>query len=188
MSTTRKNLFLWLRICCLVLAGAAFAGCGGAQMIRGTRIPANDENVAILTVVEKYRNGHAERDVAALVALADEKYFQPSHPEHPRAVGFAELSSYLTELFRKQLTQQQASNVDPAQRRPNQTTAVFHESKPVSCPSGAGDGGEPPVCRRITLRYTMRTLIGDNMKEYTEYAQMDLIRRRGGNWRILNGM
>lgn len=175
MSTTRKNLFLWLRICCLVLAGAAFVGCGGAQMYPGTRIPQSEEHKRILEVVEGYRNALQQRNVDALVALADAAYGQPSKVKGVASTNFAGLKAYLAGLF--------------AKAQPTGTVFFrYHEIKPVDCPFQPG-AEEASICRRVTYRYVLQAnVVGGESGDYEADAQMDLIRRRGGNWRILNGM
>jgi hypothetical protein len=63
----------------LILSLAVGAGCAAkAGSIPGTRIADNSENRQILTTIESYRKAVEDKDVAALVLMASQRYWEDS--------------------------------------------------------------------------------------------------------------
>jgi hypothetical protein len=62
-------------LACLVLPSL---GCAHRPVIPGTEIADNEENRAVLQVLELYRQRLMERNVEGLLVLASEKYFEDS--------------------------------------------------------------------------------------------------------------
>jgi hypothetical protein len=76
MKTTR--LFL----CGLLLAAAGW-GCGHAQYLPGTNIPATEENQSIIDTIEEYRARLMDKDIEQLMLLASKKYFEDGGTPRP---------------------------------------------------------------------------------------------------------
>jgi hypothetical protein len=96
---TSKHLLLPLALVVLVLGAAACAKQNGGR-IRGTRVPDNDVNRALIERLETYRQAVEARDAEALVLMASPEYWEDRGTvEAKDDYGFEGLRTVLASRF-----------------------------------------------------------------------------------------
>jgi hypothetical protein len=158
---------------------ALATGCATkAGIIPGTRIPDNNENREIITTIESYRRAVETKDVAALVLMASEHYWEDSGtPTGSDDYGYDGLRDVLAGRF------QQADDIRYSLRYINLRRR---------CPSGASgnEGCKAYVEVMIDASYTIADARGQARRPDMR-DQNELVLEwspKGQKWVFLSGM
>lgn len=155
-----------------VAAAAATGACAHDRVIAGTRVADTEENRAIVSTIETYRQRLIERNVDGLLVLASPHYFEDSGT--PRAdddYGYDGLKEVLT----KRLTRLKAIRFDVEFRR-------------VKVQS---DGKHAEVEVRLNGSFELGSEAGDRYRRVDDYWHFMLEKAPGSGadrWLFLSGM
>lgn len=155
-----------LPITTLLLTGLLAFGCS-AKRIPGIAIDLEDnqDNRALLGLLDSYRTAFEDKDVGALVGMASERFYEDlGTPETTDDYDFAGLKTHFEKHFK--------------QLKTIQLTVSLKNVKVA--------GDKAHIDYRYVTRYLMELPAGERWKVTDEINRIELVREEK-TWKVLNG-
>jgi hypothetical protein len=149
----------------VLLAALALGACG-THRIPGTEIPDNRDTRAIVSVIDKYRQGVEARNAEAVLALVAPSYFDDAGtPDPADDLDRQQLERVLPRHFQQLTAMRLGMGVKEVTVQGDRATAnVFYEG-----------------------HYRVATAGGEAAKQTSDVSQMKFV-REGGQWLITGGL